>query len=134
MRTTSMTVFCEALIALAIGTSSVCAQQAAPPTPLTEVGQKLEARYADQLNQLRTELTAKIPPREQVKADNKAAIKADGKADPVEKLLVGDPLEARSAKANQVSRPRSLQTSNPRRKSNRMSWRNSWPATRWMPS
>ncbi len=31
------------------------------PPPLTEVGQKLEARYAEQLEQLRADLTAKIP-------------------------------------------------------------------------
>jgi len=64
MQTNSMTAICGALFALAIGTSGVWAQQAAAPTPFTEVGQKRETRYADQLNQLRTELTAKIPPQD----------------------------------------------------------------------
>ena len=61
MRTNSMAVICWALTALAMGTSSdrAAGQQAVPQTPLTEAGQKLEARYADQLNQLRTELTAR---------------------------------------------------------------------------
>ena len=71
MRTNSMAVICGVLITLAIGTSSVWAagQEAVPQTPLTEAGQKLETRYADQLNQLRTELTAKVPQNEQAKAD-----------------------------------------------------------------
>ncbi len=63
MRTNSMTVICGALIALAIGTSSVGAPkpETAPQTPLTEAGQKLQAQYADQLESLRTELAAKAP-------------------------------------------------------------------------
>ena len=65
MRTNSITVICGALIALAIGTSSVWAQKAVPQTPLTEAGQKLETRYADQLERLRTELTAKVPQNDQ---------------------------------------------------------------------
>jgi hypothetical protein len=68
MRANSITVICGALFALAIGTSSVWAvnPKGATQTPLTEAGQKLEARYTAQLNQLRTELAAKIPQNDQV--------------------------------------------------------------------
>ncbi len=85
MRTNSMTVICGALIALAIGTSSVWAagQEA---KPLTEAGQKLETRYADQLNQLRTELTAKVPQNDQAKADT------------LNKFLASDALDAKLVK------------------------------------
>ncbi|MDA1036536.1 MAG: hypothetical protein O3B65_06625, partial [Chloroflexi bacterium] len=71
MKTNSMTVICGALIALAIGTSSVWAAKpkAVPQTPLSEVGQKLETRYVDQLKRLRTELTARIPQNDQAKGD-----------------------------------------------------------------
>ncbi len=88
MRTNSMTVICGALIALAIGTSSVWAarQEAVPQTPLTEAGRKLETRYADQLNQLRTELTAKLPQNDQAKADT------------LNKFLASDALDAKFAK------------------------------------
>ncbi len=88
MRTNSMTVFCGALIALAIGTSSVWAAKpnAVPQTPLTEVGQKIETRYADQLDQLRTELTAKIPRNDQAKADT------------LNQFLASDVLDAKFAK------------------------------------
>ena len=70
MRTKTTTAIFGAVIALAIGTSSLLAakQQAEPSTTLTEVGLKIEKRYADQLNQLRTELTAKIPQKNQAKA------------------------------------------------------------------
>lgn len=102
MRTNTMTGIAGALIALAIGTSSVWAQQAVPPTPLTEVGQKLESRFADQLNQLRTELTAKIPQRTPVNAAAKAEIKSDG----VEKLLANDKLDPKSAKADPLNQVR----------------------------
>jgi len=52
-----------ALIALAIGTSSVWAarQKAVPQTPLTEAGQKLETRYADQLKRLQAEISKAVP-------------------------------------------------------------------------
>ncbi len=88
MKTNSMTVFCVALIALAIGASSVWAAKpdAVPQTPLTEVGQKLETRYADQLNQLRTELTAKLPPNDQAKGDT------------LNKFLASNALDAKFAK------------------------------------
>ena len=88
MRTNSMTVICGALIALAMGTSSVWAakQEAEPQTPLTEAGQKLEARYADQLDQLRTELTAKLPQADQAKTDT------------LNKFLASDALDAKLVK------------------------------------
>ena len=70
MTTNSMTVICGALIALAIGTSSVwAAETETADTSLTEAGQKLQKQYADQLKRLRTELTAKIPGNDQAKAD-----------------------------------------------------------------
>lgn len=49
MRTNSITVICGTLIALAIGTSNVWAGKptSVSQMPLTEVGQKLETRYAD---------------------------------------------------------------------------------------
>jgi len=81
-------VICGALIALAIGTSSVWAAQtkAVPQTPLTEAGQKLETRYADQLEGLRIELTAKLPQNDQAKADT------------LSKFLASDALDAKFAK------------------------------------
>ena len=87
MRTNSVTAICGALIALLIGTSSVCAAKpkAVPQTPLTEAGQQLETRYADQLRRLRTELTAKVPQNDQAKADT------------LNKFLASDALDARFA-------------------------------------
>ncbi|MEM7013041.1 MAG: SUMF1/EgtB/PvdO family nonheme iron enzyme [Verrucomicrobiota bacterium] len=55
------------LVALAIGASTLWAQD--EPTPLTESGKKLEARYADQLEELRAALTAKIPKKDQAKGE-----------------------------------------------------------------
>ncbi len=71
MRTNSAIATCGVLIALMIGTSSVWAAKpkAVPQTPLTEAGQKLKTRYADQLKRLRTELTARVPQQDQAKAD-----------------------------------------------------------------
>ena len=88
MRANSITIICRALIALAIGTPSVWAAkpEAVPQTPLTEVGQKLEKRYADQLNQLRRELTAKIPQSDQAKGDT------------LDQFLASDALDTRFAK------------------------------------
>ena len=87
MKTNSMTVICGALIALAIGTSSVWAAKpkAVPQTPLSEVGQKLETRYVDQLKRLRTELTAKIPQNDQAKGDT------------LNRFLASDALDAKFA-------------------------------------
>jgi len=83
-----MTVICGALIALAIGISNALAakKETVPQMPLTEVGQKIEARYADQLDQLRTELTAKIPQSDQAKGDT------------LNKFLASDMLDAKFAK------------------------------------
>ena len=83
-----MTGICGALIALAIGTSSVWAaeQKTESQTPLTEAGQKLQTRYADQLKRLRTELTAEIPRNDQAKADT------------LTKFLASDELDAKFAK------------------------------------
>lgn len=102
MRTNSMTGIGGALIALAIGSSLVWAQAVPSVPPLTEVGQKLEMRYADQLNQLRTELTAKIPQREQVQA----AVKAEAKTDGLEKLLASDKLDPKSTKTDPLNQVR----------------------------
>ncbi len=88
MRTNSMKVICGALISLAIGTSSVWAAKpkAVPQTPLTEAGQKLETRYAEQLKRLRTELTATVPQNDQATADT------------LNQLLASDALDAKFTK------------------------------------
>jgi formylglycine-generating enzyme required for sulfatase activity len=71
MRANSITVICGVLIGLGIGNSSVWAAKpkAAPETPLTEVGQELETRYADQLKRLRSELAGKLPQNDEPKSD-----------------------------------------------------------------
>jgi formylglycine-generating enzyme required for sulfatase activity len=83
-----MTVICRVLIAAAIATQSVWAakKRTAPQTPLTEAGQKLETRYADQLKRLRTELTAKVPQTDQAKADR------------LNRFLASDALDGKLAK------------------------------------
>ncbi len=83
MKTNSMTVIGGALIALMIGTSStwVDGQGAVPQKPLTEAGQKPDTPYADQLNQLRTELTAKVPQSDQASADTLSEFLASGALD-----------------------------------------------------
>lgn len=88
MRTNRMMVICGALTALAIGVSSVWAAKpnTAVETPLTEVGQKLEARYSDQIESLRAELTAKIPSKDQAKGDA------------LNEFLASDALDAKLAK------------------------------------
>ncbi len=65
-----MTVACGALIALATGISSVWAtgQKDTPETALTRA-RKLEAWYTDQLESLRTELTAELPQGDRANAD-----------------------------------------------------------------
>jgi len=87
MRTNSMRGICGALIAVVLGISSVWAarREAALQTPLTEAGQQLEKRYADRLERLRSELTAKIPRADQAKADT------------LEKFLASDALDAEFA-------------------------------------
>ncbi|MEZ6057577.1 MAG: SUMF1/EgtB/PvdO family nonheme iron enzyme [Planctomycetaceae bacterium] len=69
MKTISTTTRIAALIALAMGFLTVSGQEAVSETPLTAAGQKLEARYAGQLEKLRAELTTKIPESNQAKDD-----------------------------------------------------------------
>ena len=63
----SMNHFCIALFTIAFGAPCLWAapQGSVPQSQLTEAGQKLKARYAEQLNALHTELAAKLPPTEQ---------------------------------------------------------------------
>ncbi len=88
MRTHSLTLIWKTLIVLAMGSSSVWAakQEEAAQSPLNETGRKLQTRYADQLEKLRTELTAKIPQTDQAKADT------------LDKFLTSDALDAKLAK------------------------------------
>ena len=88
MRTRTVTGIYVALIAMVIATSSAWAakKKAASQTPLTEAGRQLAARYADQLDQLRTELTAKLPQADQAKADT------------LNKFLASDALDAELVK------------------------------------
>jgi len=71
MRMNSITIICGALIALVIGNSCVWAttSETEPQTPLNEIGQDLETRYADQLESLRAELTAAVPQADQAEGD-----------------------------------------------------------------
>ena len=89
-----------ALIALVMGTSSVSAAKpkTVAPTPLTEVGQRIEKQFAAQLNQLRIELTAKIPQKDQAKGDA------------LNEFLASDALDAKFAKSVVLSEatPRGL--------------------------
>jgi len=66
-----MLVFCGVLIGVAIGATSVWAAKpdAVPQTPLTATGEKFEARYAEQLEQLRKELTSKLPQADEADAE-----------------------------------------------------------------
>ena len=63
MRAKTMAGICGVLIAAAIATPSAWAarKKAAPQTPLTEAGQKLEARYSGQLEELRAEVVKALP-------------------------------------------------------------------------
>ena len=63
MRPRATTAICGSLIAAVIATPSVCAarKKAEPEPPLTEAGQKLEARYSGQLTALQAELTKAVP-------------------------------------------------------------------------
>ena len=58
-----MTGICGVMIAVTIGTSSVWAakKKAAPETPLTESGQKLQERYAAMLTELQAEISKAVP-------------------------------------------------------------------------
>ncbi len=61
-------------------------KKSTPKTQLTEAGQKLETGYADLLKQLRTELIAKIPKKDQANADT------------VNRFLASEALDAKFAK------------------------------------
>jgi hypothetical protein len=63
MRAKTMTGICGALIAMAIGASSVSAAKgkAAAETPLTEAGQKLLERYTGMLTELKAEISKAVP-------------------------------------------------------------------------
>ena len=63
MRAKRVAGICGVLIAAAIATSSVWAasKKAAPEAPLTEAGQKLEARYSEQLKALQAEISKALP-------------------------------------------------------------------------
>jgi len=62
MKTKTRTGICVALIALAIGISSVgAAKKKASETPLTEAGKKLLERYTGMLAELKTEITNAVP-------------------------------------------------------------------------
>ena len=62
MKTKTITGICVALIAMAIGASSVWAAKEAPlETPLTEAGQKLQERYTGMLTELQAEISKVLP-------------------------------------------------------------------------
>jgi len=77
MITTRMLVMGFLLAALPAGVAIVSA--AAPETPLTAAGQKLEARYAEKLKALQAEVTKALPPIDEAK---KAAFLAAAKEQP----------------------------------------------------
>ena len=63
MRAKTMTGICGALIAMAIGASSVWAakKKVAVETPLTEAGQRLQGRYTGMLTELQAEISKAVP-------------------------------------------------------------------------
>ena len=64
MKTKTIASVLVVMVATVIGTSSVWAaksKNAATPTPLTAAGQKLEARYAEQLKTLKAEIAEAVP-------------------------------------------------------------------------
>src|SRR5512135_3051364 len=77
MREKALENICGLLIAMALGVTSVWAKEeriVVPESPLTEAGQKLEARYAEQLKALQAEILNALPKvdEEQVAAFMKA--------------------------------------------------------------
>ena len=66
-----------ALVALTCGAVDAWAQPAVTPAPLSEVGRRLEARYAEQLQTLRAECAATIPQHGQATPDAIETILAD---------------------------------------------------------
>jgi hypothetical protein len=86
MKAATVTGIRGALIAVAIGVPSAWAakEKPAPETPLTGAGQKLEARYAEQLQRLKAEIAPAVPSAdEQKKAALQEARAAVGKAESV---------------------------------------------------
>ena len=75
---------CGTLFAIAMGTSSAWVN--GQETELTEAGRQLEARNADQLNRLRTELIAEIPQNDQATAET------------LNRFLASDALDGRLAR------------------------------------
>ena len=88
MSKNSMINICHALLVITIGAPCAWAapQDSVPQTPLTEAGQKLKLRYAEQFDALRSELAAKIPPEEQAKGNS------------LNQFLSSDALDAKFAK------------------------------------
>ena len=66
----SFTMICGLVFTISAETNNTCA---APPniesTQLTQTGKKLAKQYADQLEILRTRLTAQVPPSEQTSTE-----------------------------------------------------------------
>ncbi len=94
-----------ALIALAIGTSSVWAarKEAAPRTPLTETGERLLQRYVGMLTELRTEIAGALPAQDEQK---KAAYL---KAREAEKAVT-QKIEAAQARLSEINTAKALVT------------------------
>jgi len=86
MRTKTMTGICVALIAMAIGTSSVWAakEKATPETPLTEAGQKLLDRYTGMLTELQAEISKAVPAVDEQKKAAYSKVREAEKAAEVE--------------------------------------------------
>ena len=86
MRTKTMTGICVALIAMAIGTSSVWAakEKATPETPLTEAGQKLLDRYSGMLTELQAEISKAVPAVDEQKKAAYSKVREAEKAAEVE--------------------------------------------------
>jgi len=82
-RMTAMTLPGQALVALMLAVSTAwAAGQEAAETPLSKTGQKLQQRYADQLEQLRTEIEAKAPNEDQASAEALDRFLASDSLDP----------------------------------------------------
>ena len=86
MRTKTMTGICVALIAMAIGTSSVWAakEKATLETPLTEAGQKLLDRYSGMLTALQAEISKAVPAVDEQKKAAYSKVREAEKAAEVE--------------------------------------------------
>jgi len=85
MRTkmTAMTLFAGTLVALIMAASTAwAAGQEESQTSLSETGQELRKRYADRLEQLRTEIKAKLPDEDKATADALEKFLASDSLDP----------------------------------------------------